>query len=326
MNVYESVLELIGSTPLVRINKLNENSDVELFAKLEKFNPTYSVKDRIAKYMIEYAERQGRLTKDKTVIEPTSGNTGIGLALVCAIKGYKLELVMPDTMSIERRKILTAFGAKITLSPGEKGMDGAEDLANEIVSKDSDNYYRPDQFKNKYNPVAHYETTGREIWEDTDGKVSMFVAGLGTTGTTMGVSKRLKEYNPEIKVVGVEPYPNSKIQGLKNLDTQYVPAIFDPKLLDEKINVRDVDAFDTARLLALREGIFSGISSGAAMFGALEMAKRMDSGVIVVLLPDSGEKYMSTPLVDPKKCLECVMKCRMKSALTEDYLESIKDW
>lgn len=322
LRVAENMVELVGFTPLVKINHIVPNKKVKIYAKLEKYNPAGSVKDRIAKYMIEYGEKEGLLTKDKIVIEPTSGNTGIALAMVCAVKGYRLELVMPETMSIERRKILTAFGAKIILSDGSKGMDGAIDLAKEIAQDPK--YYMPYQFKNQYNVLAHYETTGEEIWQATNGKVRMFVAGIGTTGTLMGVSKRLKEYNPEVKIVGVEPYPNSSIQGLKNLSYQYVPEIYDPSRLDEKINVKDEDAFEMARILTLREGIFCGISSGAAMWGAYEKAKEMDEGLIVTLFPDGGEKYVSTPLYEPSKCFECLKKHRIPTCITEEYITALE--
>jgi cysteine synthase len=276
--------------------------------------------------MIEHAEKDGVLSNEKIIIEPTSGNTGIGLAIVCAVKGYRLELVMPSTMSIERRRILISYGARIILSDGEKGMDGAEDMAREIVSKNPDKYFRPNQFDNKYNMLAHYETTGKEIWEDTRGKITMFVAGLGTTGTLMGVSKRLKENNPSVRIVAVEPHPKSKIQGLKNLDTQYVPRIFDPSEIDEKIRVTDDDAFDTARRLALEEGIFVGISSGAAMYVALQKAKEIKNGLIVTMLPDGGEKYISTSLFDPKKCLECARKRGVATCLTDDDMKQMQHW
>jgi cysteine synthase len=272
--------------------------------------------------MIEYGEKEGFLTKDKIVIEPTSGNTGIALAMVCAVKGYRLELVMPETMSMERRKILTAYGAKIVLSEGSQGMDGAIDLAKEIAQ--DARYYMPYQFKNQYNVFSHYETTGEEIWRATQGEVRVFVGGLGTTGTLMGVSKRLKENNPDIKIVGVEPYPNSKIQGLKNLTSQYVPEIYDPSRLDEKINVTDEDAFEMARALTVREGIFCGISSGAAMWGALQKAVELDHGVIVTLFPDGGEKYVSTPLYEPSKCFECLKKHRIPTCMTEEYITALE--
>ena len=320
--VAKNMVDLVGDTPLVRINHIVPNKKVKVYAKLERYNPAGSVKDRIAKYMIEYGEKEGFLTKDKIVIEPTSGNTGIALAMVCAVKGYRLELVMPETMSMERRKILTAYGAKIVLSEGSRGMDGAIDLAKEIAQ--DARYYMPYQFKNKYNVFSHYETTGEEIWRATKGEVRVFVGGLGTTGTLMGVSKRLKENNPDIKIVGVEPYPNSKIQGLKNLTSQYVPEIYDPSRLDEKINVTDEDAFEMARALTVREGIFCGISSGAAMWGALQKAVELDHGVIVTLFPDGGEKYVSTPLYEPSKCFECLKKHRIPTCMTEEYITALE--
>ena len=323
-NVHNSILELVGRTPLVRINKLNPNTDCTIYAKLEKFNPGGSVKDRIAIYMIEQGEREGLLTKDKTVIEPSSGNTGIGLAMVCAQKGYPLEIIMPETMSRERRRMLLAYGAKIILTKGERGMDGAEDFCNELIKANPDKYFRPNQFTNEHNVLAHYETTGKEILEDTDGKITMFIAGLGTTGTIMGVSKRLKAYNSKIQIIGVEPNPHSLIQGLKNLDVQYVPKIYDPSLVDEKVRVEDADAMEMARRLTLQEGIFSGISSGAAMHVAIEKAKNLDSGLLVVLLPDGGDKYCTTPLYDPKACLECAKKCQIVTSITDEYIKSME--
>jgi cysteine synthase len=320
--VAENMVDLVGYTPMVRINHIVPKKKVTVYAKLERYNPAGSVKDRIAKYMIEYGEKEGFLTKDKIVIEPTSGNTGIALAMVCAVKGYRLELVMPETMSTERRKILTAYGVKIVLSEGSRGMDGAIDLAKEIAQ--DARYYMPYQFKNTYNVLSHYETTGEEIWRATKGKVRVFVGGLGTTGTLMGVSKRLKENNPDIKIVGVEPYPDSKIQGLKNLTSQYVPEIYDPSWLDEKINVTDEDAFEMARVLTVREGIFCGISSGAAMWGAIQKAVELDHGVIVTLFPDGGEKYVSTPLYEPSKCFECLKKHRIPTCMTEEYITALE--
>ena len=322
--VYNSILELIGRTPLVRINKLNTNPKVTIYAKLEKVNPGGSVKDRIAFYMIDQAEREGLLTPGKTVIEPSSGNTGIGLAIVCAQKGYPLEIVMPETMTMERRRTLLAFGAKIILTKGEKGMDGAEDRCNQLIRENPDKYFRPNQFANEYNVLAHYETTGKEIIDDTNGEVTMFVAGIGTSGTLMGVSKRLKEYNPSIQIIGVEPHPGSKIQGLKNLDVQYVPQIYDASRIDEKIRVNDEDAFEMARRLTLQEGIFSGISAGAAMYVAIEKAKALSSGAIVAFLPDGGEKYITTELYTPKACLECAKKCQIITALDDAYIKSME--
>jgi len=320
--VAKDMIELVGLTPLVRINHIVPNHRVKVYAKLERYNPAGSVKDRIAKYMIEYGEKEGLLTKEKIVIEPTSGNTGIALAMVCAVKGYRLELVMPETMSMERRKILTAYGVKIILSNGSRGMDGAIDLAMEIAQDPM--YYMPYQFKNRSNVLAHYETTGEEIWKATRGKVTMFVAGLGTTGTLMGVSMRLKEHNPAIKIIGVEPNPNSAIQGLKNLSHQYVPEIYESERLDEKMNVADEDAFEMARVLTVREGIFCGISSGAAMWGALQKAMQLDKGLIVTLFPDSGEKYVSTPLYEPSKCFECLKKNKIPTCMTEEYITSLE--
>ena len=326
MKYFQNILKLIGRTPLVRINKINPNKNVLMLAKLEKYNPAGSVKERIAITMIEEAEKQGILTKEKIIIEPSSGNTGIGLAMVCAVKDYHLEIVMPETMSVERRKIMTVYGAKITLTPGDKGMNGAVDYVKEIVLKNPDKYFYPNQFANENNPLAHYRYTAGEIINDTDGELDVFVAGLGTSGTLMGVSKRLKEYNPNIKIIAVEPVPNAPIQGLKNLETSYIPNIFDESRIDEKIYVTMDDAEHASRMLALQEGIFCGISSGAAMHIALETAKKMDSGTMVVLLPDGGEKYISDPIFTPEKCLECQYKCKVTTLWTEEYIKSISEW
>ncbi|MEM3386377.1 MAG: cysteine synthase family protein [Nitrososphaerales archaeon] len=319
--IYSNILELIGNTPVVRINNLRPKDSVEIYVKLEKFNPAGSIKDRIALYMIEAAEKEGVLTKDKIVIEPTSGNTGIGLALVCAVKGYKLALVMPETMSLERRKILLAYGARIILSPGAKGMDGAEDLARQIVSKNPEKYFMPNQFANTNNVRAHYETTAEEIWRDFGDRLTHIVAGMGTTGTLMGVSKKLKEKNPKLKIIGVEPHKNTPIQGLKNLEVQYVPRIWNPALIDEKIVVTLQEAEDTARLLTLKEGIFCGPSSGAIFYAALKKAEELDSGVILAILPDGGEKYLSTTLCDPERCLDCIRRFGVQSACVDQELE-----
>ncbi len=306
--IVRSILDLIGNTPMVQINYLNPNDNLEMYVKLEKYNPGGSVKDRIAKYMIEQAEKDGQLTKGKVVIEPTSGNTGIGLALVCRSKGYDLLLVMPETMTLERRQILIALGAKIMLSEGATGMDGAEDLAHAIIDKNPDKYFMPNQFANPANFLAHYETTAEEIWRDTKGKITHFVAGLGTTGTLVGVSKRLKEYNPDIKVIAVQPDPATPIQGLKNLQTQYVPAIWKKECVDEIYEVNSRDAEETARLLTLREGIFVGPSSGAIFSIAMRKASQIKEGVMVAMAPDGGEKYLSTSLCDPLLCMECAQK------------------
>jgi len=306
--IVDNILDFIGNTPIVRINHLNPNPNLELFLKLEKFNPGGSVKDRVTKYMIEDAEKNGKLKKGMTVIEPTSGNTGIGLALVCRVKGYDLDLVMPDTMTRERRQILLALGAKVILSEGSKGMDGAEDLAHEIASQNQNKYFVPNQFANPANVIAHYETTAEEIWRDTKGKITHFVAGLGTSGTLMGVSCRLKELNPDIRVIAVQPEAGTAIQGLKNLKTQYVPAIWKPELVDEIYTASPNDAEESARLLALQEGLFVGPSSGAIFYIARKKAREIDGGVMVAMAPDGGEKYLSTSLCDPALCIEAVRK------------------
>jgi cysteine synthase B len=306
--IARNILDLIGNTPMVQINRLNSNPNIEIYVKLEKFNPGGSVKDRIAKYMIEQAEKTGQLNKDKVVIEPTSGNTGIGLALVCRVKGYDLLLVMPENMTVERRQILNAIGAKIILSEADKGMDGAEDLARRIVSQNPDKYFMPFQFSNQANVLAHYETTAEEVWRDTNGRVTHFVGGIGTTGTLMGVSKRLKKYNPNIRIIAVEPENDTSIQGLKNLETQHVPAIWQSDLVDEIHKVNPKEAEDTARLLALQEGIFVGPSSGAILLVTLKKAAEIDKGIMVAIAPDGGEKYLSTTLCDPALCLQCAQK------------------
>jgi len=308
----KNVLELIGNTPMVEVRRLNPNPNLKLYIKLEKCNPGGSIKDRTAKYMIEQGEKSGQLTSGKTVIEPTSGNTGIGLALVCRAKGYDLVLVMPETMTLERRQVLISLGAKVLLSDGAKGMDGAEDLGHEIVKRNPDKYFMPNQFANEANVLAHYETTGEEIWRDTNGGVTHFVAAIGTTGTLMGVSKRLKEHNPAVKIIAVQPEPGTAIQGLKDLKNQYVPAIWKPELVDEICYVNPKDAEEASRLLALQEGIFVGPSSGAIFHVAAAKAKALKKGVMVAIAPDGGEKYLSTTLCDPVLCLDCVKKYGIK--------------
>jgi cysteine synthase B len=315
--IARNILDLIGNTPMAQINHLNHNPNVEIYVKLEKFNAGGSVKDRIAKYMIEQAEKNGQLTRDKVVIEPTSGNTGIGLALVCRVKGYDLFLIMPENMTVERRQILNAIGAKIILSEADKGMDGAEDLARQIVSQNPDKYFMPFQFSNQANVLAHYETTGEEIWRDTQGKITHFFGGIGTTGTLMGVSKRLKEHNPNVKIIAVQPENGTAIPGLKNLETQHVPAIWDESLVDEIHKVHPREAEEAARLLVLQEGVFVGPSSGAILHVALKMAKDIQSGVIVTIAPDGGEKYLSTTLCDPMLCLKCARKYGIRCSYTD---------
>ena len=326
MKYYSNILKLIGKTPLVRIDKSNPNPNVLLLAKLEKYNPAGSVKDRIAISMIEEAEKERILTPDKIVIEPSSGNTGIGLSLVCAVKGYQLEIVMPETMSVERRKIMTAYGAKITLTPGDDGMNGAQDYVKARVKENPEKYFFPNQFANENNPMAHYRYTAEEIIEDTDGEIDVFVAGLGTTGTLMGVSKRLKEHNPNIKIIAVEPEKGAPVQGLKNLETSYIPEIYDESLIDEKVYINMESAEHASRMLSLQEGIFTGISSGAAMHVAIQAARKMKSGTIVVLLPDGGEKYISHPIFAPEKCLECTKKCKIMTLWDDSYIQSISGW
>jgi cysteinyl-tRNA synthetase len=295
-NVFNNVLELIGHTPLVRINKLNPNPRTTIYVKLEAKNPGGSIKDRPALSMIEAAERSGELTPDKTIIEATSGNTGIGLAVVAAVKGYRLVLAMPETASLERQKILKALGAELLLTPGSLGTDGAIEEVYRMVRENPDKYFLADQFNNPANPEAHYRGTGPEIYEQTDGKVNVVVTTLGTSGTAMGILRAMKERDPNIQVVAVEPYPGHKIQGLKNMKESYVPGIFDRYRLDRIVHVKDEDAFEMARRLAKEEGIFVGMSSGAAMAAAAQIATEREDGIIVAVLPDGGDRYLSTNL------------------------------
>jgi cysteine synthase B len=299
-----SVIDCIGNTPVVRLDRINPNPKVRLFAKLEGNNPGGSVKDRIAWYMVKTAEAEGGLTNGSTILEATSGNTGIGLAMVGTARGYKVKLVMPECVSMERRKVLEAFGAELVLSPGNQGTDGAIRLAHRIYDEHRNGYFMPNQFDNEANVKAHYETTGREVYEQTGGKVSVFVAGMGTTGTLMGAGKRLKEMNRAITILGVEPHLGHKIQGLKNMSEAIVPKIFNPAALDEKWNVVDDEAFNTTRRLALEEGLFVGMSSGAAMAAAIRKAKEMKDGTIVVVMPDRGDRYLSTALFT-SVCAQC---------------------
>jgi cysteine synthase B len=298
-----SILQCIGNTPITTID-LNPNPNVTLYAKLEGNNPGGSIKDRIALYMIETAEQAKKLTRDKIILEATSGNTGIGLAMVATAKRYRVKLTMPACVSIERRRILEAFGAELILSPSDQGTDGAIRLAHKILSEDPEKYFMPNQFDNDANVRAHYETTGKEIIEQTGGRITHFVAGMGTTGTLMGVSKRLKEFNSDIKIIGVEPVLHHRIQGLKNMTESIIPKIFDPNRLDEKCFVNDEEAFDTTRMLATKEGIFVGMSSGAAMHVALRKSSELREGIIVVILPDRGDRYLSTSLFT-SVCAKC---------------------
>lgn len=299
-----NILDFIGNTPLVEIRHLSPNPKVKIFAKLEYFNPGGSVKDRVALRIIEEGERTGALTLDKIVIEATSGNTGIGLALVCSVKGYKLTLAMSEAVSQERQKILKARGAEIRLTPGHMGTDGAIEEIYRFSREEPDKYFMVDQYNADANWEAHYYGTAEEIWRQTEGRVTCFVAAMGTTGTLMGVSRRLKEYNPDVKIVGVEPYLGHKIQGLKNMKEAYCPGLYDKRRLDEVVNIDDEDAYEMARTLSREEGLFVGMSSGAAMAIALRKAEEMEEGVIVVLLPDSGERYLSTALFTPQQKFE----------------------
>lgn len=295
-----SILNTIGNTPVVEIRNLNPNPRVRIIAKLEYFNPGGSVKDRIALAMIEAGEESGQLTPDKTVIEATSGNTGIGLALVCAVKGYKLLLAMSEAVSIERQKILKARGADILLTPGHLGTDGAIEEVYRLARENPDTYFMADQFNNQANWKAHYHGTAEEIWQQTQGIITTFVATMGTSGTLMGVSRKLKAYNRAIQIVGVEPYLGHKIQGLKNMKEAYCPEIFEKHRLDKKVNIDDEEAFEMTRRLAKEEGLFVGMSSGAAMAIARREAETLEEGTIVVIFPDSGERYLSTPVFTVK--------------------------
>ncbi len=296
-----SILDYIGNTPLVEIKNLNRNSRVKIFAKIEYMNPGGSIKDRTASYMIEQGEKSGKLTKDKIVIEATSGNTGIGLSMICAERGYKLTLAMSEAVSVERQKILKARGAEIILTPAHLGTDGAIEEVYRLARENPEIYFMTDQYNNDANWQSHYHGTANEIWEQTGGKITKFVTTMGTTGTIIGVSKRLKELDPDIEIVGVEPHLGHKIQGLKNLNEAYKPEIYDKKCIDRKVNVEDEDAFEMTRMLAKHEGLFVGMSSGAALDIALREADSMEDGIIVTIFSDSGERYLSTPLFSARK-------------------------
>jgi len=275
--MYNNILETIGNTPIVKINKLNTNKNVEIYAKIEGFNPGGSIKDRIAIKMIEQAEKEGVLTKDKTIIEATSGNTGIGLAMIGVIKGYKVKIVMSEAVSVERQKTIKAYGAKIVLTDGELGTDGAIVKTRELVKKYPNKYFNPDQYSNLYNKLAHYATTAEEIWEQTDGKVTHFVSSLGTSGTIMGVGKKLKEKNPNIKIIEAHPEKGHYIQGLKNMEEAIVPELYDVNEIDESILIGSKEAFKITRRIVSEEGIFVGMSSGAAMLAAMEVSDKIKS-------------------------------------------------
>jgi cysteine synthase len=290
----DSVLDLVGNTPLVEISQLSPNPNVQIFAKLEGHNPTGSVKDRIAKFMIEAAEADGSLQPGQTILEPTSGNTGIALALVARVRGYQLKVVMPDAVSRERVELLEAFGAEIIYSPGDLGTNGSVAMAREVGAEHTE-WFMPFQYENEHNPRAHYETTGQEIIDDLP-DLDAFVAGLGTGGTLTGVGRRLKEHNPTIRIIAAAPHPGDMVQGLRSLEEGYIPPVFDETVLDGRIVVDSETSFKVTRDLTLEAGIFAGISAGAAVRVAQRAAELMDSGKIVTLLADGGWKYLSTGL------------------------------
>lgn len=294
--IYNNILQTIGHTPMIKINHLNPNPNLNMYAKLEGFNPTGSIKDRIALRMIQQAEAEGCIKKDQIIIEATSGNTGIGLAMIGAVKGYPVTIVMSETVSVERRRIIKAFGAKIILTSAEEGTDGAIKLVRKLVDEHPDKYFHPDQFSNLYNKLAHYKVTAEEIWQQTGGMVTHLVSSIGTSGTIMGLSKALKENNPNIQVICAHPVKGHYIQGLKNMEEAIVPQIYDPRKIDLQIDVESEEAFSMARQIVHKEGMFVGMSSGAAMVAALEAAKDIDHGCMVVMFPDRGEKYLSTDL------------------------------
>ena len=299
-----SVLSSIGNTPMVELKRLNPNPKVRLLAKMEGNNPAGSIKDRTALYMITKAEEDGSLTKDKTILEPTSGNTGIALAMIGAAKGYRVKLTLPACVSSERRHILEAFGAEVIMTPANEGTDGAIRMAQQILEKEPNVYFMPNQFTNPNNPLAHYETTGPEIYKQTNGQIEFFVAGMGTTGTLMGISRFLREKLNHVKIVGIEPTPHHTIQGLKNMTESIVPAIYERDRLDDVMTMEDDEAYEMTRRLAAEEGIFAGISSGAAAAGAVRIAKDMTAGTVVTIICDRGDRYLSTMLFRAA-CAKC---------------------
>lgn len=297
--IRENILETIGNTPMVRINRLCPNPHVNIYAKLEGVNPTGSIKDRIALRMIERAEREGVLRKGHTIIEPSSGNTGIGLAMVGIVKGYPVEIVMSSAVSVERRKILRSYGVKVILTPAEEGTDGAIRMAKRMVEESPDKYFMPYQFANAANYLAHYERTAIEIWQQTEGKIDYLVCAIGTSGTIMGVSRFLRAMKPDIKVVCAHPIKGHYIQGLKNMNEAIIPEIYKPSLIDIQEMIESEEAIEMARQIIAQEGIFAGMSSGAVMIAALRTARKLEKGNIVVVFPDRAEKYLSTKMFEP---------------------------
>ena len=307
MNIANNITELVGNTPLVKLNRVTDGAEASVLAKLEFFNPGSSVKDRIAVAMIDAAEKAGKINKNTTIVEPTSGNTGIGLAMVCAARGYKLIITMPETMSRERRMLMRAYGAELVLTPGPEGMGGAIAKAKELAEANPDSFFIPQQFENPANPEVHRNTTAVEIWNDTDGKVDIVVAGVGTGGTITGIGEVLKAKNPNIQVVAVEPAASPVLSGgpkgphpIQGIGAGFVPSILNTEIYDEIIQVPSEAAFETARAVGSQEGVLVGISSGAAVWAAVQLAKRPENKGknIVVIIPSNGERYLSTPLFE----------------------------
>jgi len=291
-----NILWTIGNTPMVKINNMNRNPNVHLYAKLEGFNPTGSIKDRVALKMIEEAEITGELTKDQIIIEATSGNTGIGLSMIGRVKGYRVQIVMSSAVSIERQKMVKAFGGEVILTDPALGTDGAIIKVRELLARNPEKYFNPNQFSNKHNKMAHYKTTAEEIWTQTQGLITHFVSSLGTSGTLMGVGMGLREKDKSIRIVEAHPIRGHYIQGLKSMEEAIVPEIYDPSQIDVSVKVESEEAFEMSRRIVNEEGIFVGMSSGAAMLAALKTAEQLDHGVMVVIFPDRGEKYLSTSL------------------------------
>ncbi len=296
--IYHSILQLIGHTPLVKLRRINPNPNVNMYAKLEGNNPTGSIKDRIALRMIQQAEADGCIKKGQIILEATSGNTGIGLAMIGAVKKYPVTIVMSETVSIERRKMIKAFGADVILTPKSEGTDGAIKRVRKMQQEYPDKYFVPDQFSNQYNKLAHYKVTAEEIWQQTGGMLTHFVSSIGTSGTIMGVGKALKENKPSVQVICAHPTKGHYIQGLKNMEEAIVPQIYEPERIDHQVMVDTEKAFEMARRIVHEEGIFVGMSSGAALAAALEVGRGIDHGCMVIIFPDRGEKYLSTTLFE----------------------------
>ena len=299
MKIADNILQCIGATPMVRINKLSPDPDVNIYAKLEGFNPSGSIKDRIALRMLQAALESGELHRGQTIIEATSGNSGIGLAMAGVVLGFPVEIVMSEAVSVERRIIIRSYGAKVTLTPGHLGTDGAICRARQLVKDNPGKYFMPDQFSNQANYLAHYERTALEIWEQTEGRIDCFVSALGTSGTIMGVARFLRALKPDVKVVCAQPVRGHYIQGLKNMEEAIVPGIYDPDKIDVQEMIDSEEAIEMARQIISSEGIFAGMSSGAALLAAIRTARKMERGNIVVIFPDRADKYLSTTMFAP---------------------------